>query len=672
MKQFTEQEMARIRQRASGYADIIESLQQDNDTVLSCPLLVPQTGIATWNHYYYCPQHAVRLEWRYDSPTAHRCPIDGHLFHGEPYDGAWWRWLNGLNAKACQELGLLWQLTGEARYLDKVKAILLTYARYYPDYQEHGGIPYNGPGKANAQTLCEANCHLQFALGYDFIREALSEEEQQTIEVRLLREGAEFLMRHRHAQLHNHEVKIGAAIGVIGVVTEEPRYVDFAVNSPYGLRHQLEHALLPGGMWFEGALHYHFYALQGFMAFEKVARHGEYSLLDLPYYRQMLTLPLKLLMPDDSLPRINDCIMGQEVLSQSDLYEFAWSHYGDEDYAQALNIIYQRRSRHNLDALLYGCDQPLPSVNNPYTREPFHHAGVGFTLMRQPEQQRTLLVKHAPYGGEHDHYDRLGIILFNHGQEVLPDLGTTGYGVALHEGYYKNSATHNTLTVNQTNQPPAIPRVLCHQVNSQAHYLSVVSDWTQPIPELDSYTQVKWDQQAYQGVVFQRQLLMLGDALIDIYQIHNPHQQQVDCTLHIDGEWLTPLAHHAEGFAASGPLAQMSGQRTQPLAGVTPLRFTTAAGILPLWMIGEGELWQGEAPANPSTRNLSYLVARSRKSRVIFATVYDFNLENPLVAVNAQQKAQALSLELQRDGQQHALHFSLSEQPTAPVINVSH
>lgn len=675
MKQFTQQEMAKIRLRAADYCAIIQSLQDDNATVLNQPLKVPQTGIATWNHYYYCPQHAVRLQWQYDQPTAHRCPVDGHIFSGEPYDGAWWRWLNGLNAKACQELGLLWQLTGEARYFNKVKDILLTYARYYPDYQEHGGIPYNGPGKANAQTLCEANCHLQFALGYDFIHQQLSVEERQTIEVRLLREGADFLMRHRHDQLHNHEVKISTTIGVIGLVIDEPRYVDFAVNSPYGLRYQLEHALLPGGMWFEGALHYHFYALQGFFAFEKVARHSEFSLLDFPQYRQMLTLPLKLLMPDNSLPRINDCIMGQEVLSQSDLYEFAWSHYADPDYAQALNIIYQHRSRHNLDALLYGSDAPLPPADNPYSRQPYHDAGVGFTLMRHPEQQRTLLVKHAPYGGEHDHYDRLGIILFNHGHEVLPDLGTTGYGVALHEGYYKNSATHNTLSVNQSNQPPAVPQVLCHHHSPQMHYLAAVTDWSQPVSPLDSFTQVKWDEKAYQDVVFRRQLLMLDNLLVDICQITNPHRQQVDCGLHIDGELLTPLAEPAERFATSGPLAIMSAVRTQPLKGVVPLRVETKAGTLPLWIMSveesdsDAQLWQGAAPANPSTRDLCYLVARSHQPQVTFATVYDFDSASPLQAVDAEHQANHLTLTLLRNNQPQRLTFSLGETVAAPLID---
>ncbi len=56
-----------------------------------------------------------------------------------------------------------------------------------------------------------------------------------------------------------------------------------------------------------------------------------------------------------------------------------------------------------------------------------------------------------PFSGEHDHHDYLAITLWMQGHALLPDLGTTGYGADLHRDYYKNSATHNTLSVNLTN-----------------------------------------------------------------------------------------------------------------------------------------------------------------------------------------------------------------------------
>jgi hypothetical protein len=72
------------------------------------------------------------------------------------------------------------------------------------------------------------------------------------------------LRDHRSPQIHNHEVKISAALGILGFVLEDDTLLEFAVNQPYGLRWQLEHGLLAEGLWFEGSVHYHYYALQGF------------------------------------------------------------------------------------------------------------------------------------------------------------------------------------------------------------------------------------------------------------------------------------------------------------------------------------------------------------------------------------------------------------------------
>lgn len=44
----------------------------------------------------------------------------------------------------------------------------------------------------NAQTLCEANCILEMALGYDFIRDSLTPGEQRHISENLLRCAATF------------------------------------------------------------------------------------------------------------------------------------------------------------------------------------------------------------------------------------------------------------------------------------------------------------------------------------------------------------------------------------------------------------------------------------------------------------------------------------------------
>lgn len=658
MKQFSRQQWQRFRLRVTEHPDIVRSLIQQNAAVLDAPLLVPERALATWNLYYFCPDHGVRLVWDRASPKAHRCPVDNAIFRGEPYDGAWWREMNGRNARACYQLGLLWQLTQEPHYLELAETLLARYATHYPDYQEHGGIPHNGPGKMNAQTLCEANCLLDMALGYDLIADALSAAQREHICSRLLRPGAAFLMAHRTPQRHNHEVKIGAAIAVIGLILDDEALLNFAVTAPYGLRWQLENALFEEGLWFEGSIHYHYYALAGFMAFEKLARGTRWSLLDLPFYRKMLSFPLSLLMPDGTFPRLNDCIAGQEKLTHSDIYEFAYACYGDERYADALRFIYRDAARDNLDALLYGVEAlEEGDAATLIPTESLHAPHCGLTIWRRAQAGRALLIKHTPYGGEHDHYDRLGLILFDQGRAVLPDLGTTGYGARMHYDYYKNSATHNTLSVDQSNQPPAHPVVHRHHRETRFSWLDCETDWAQTPPALGSHVRVEWDALAWRDIRFRRRLLWLDDAIIDVSTVHNPHARQLDWTLHLSGKALDQGGTPAS-FSQEGPLSIMQGATVTPLLHSQPRHFSGTRRGLAIWLAGKAMLWQGYAPDNPAVEELSYLVLRSEEREARFISVWDLNDASPMTEMKVIEEANGLRLQLFRGARHLTIDIS--------------
>lgn len=622
--------MKQFAHRHAVHPGATENLKKKWADLLVTPTLVPETGIASWNLYYFCPEHSVRLRWDRHSPHHHCCPVDGRSFSGEPYDSAWWREMNGQNASACYHLGLLWQLTGDAACAAKVAEILRRYADYYPGYEVHGDIPHNGPGKMNAQTLCEANCLLEMALGYDFIADSLSATEREHICDNLLRPAARFLQAHRSPQIHNHEVKINAAIAVLGFILEEDALIEFAVNQQYGLRWQLENGLLDEGLWFEGSIHYHYYALQGFMAFEKLARGSRWSLLDLPYYRKMLDFPLSLLMPDGTLPLLNDCLAGQEKLYHRDVYEFAWQVYRDPLYARVLHFIGEEDDA--VDTLLWR-DAPLPVDPTPLIPQTTTFApAAGLTVWRKPRRGQALLIKHSPYGGEHDHYDRLNVLLWDNHVALLPDLGTTGYGAKMHYAYYKNSATHNTLSVNQTNQPPAQPQLLSWHHGDDFYWMDSLVDWRKAPDALNSHTRVEWDAVAWRDILFRRRLLWLDDVLIDLSDVHNPHAQQLDWTLHLAARALDQRGE-AGIFATQGPLCIMRNATVCTLRGCQPRHFAGLAGEHTLWLAGDADLWQGTAPGNPAVSDLSYVVLRSHQSQARFLAVWDFCAERPLTAV---------------------------------------
>lgn len=665
MLQFSPQEMAQIRTRVTD--SIIQKLIKDNSEILNSETLVPEDARATWNLYYFCPKHGVRLSWDRNKPTEHACPVDGEIFSGEPYNGAWWRWLNTLNSKACYELGLLWQLTSEVQYFEKVKDILLQYSAYYPDYEVHGGIPYNGPGKANAQTLCEANCHLDFARGYDFIREQLSDSEKSIIEERLLREGAEFLIDHRTDQLHNHEMKINATIGVIGLLLNDSRYLDFALNTDYGLHYQLNRGCLGEGMWFEGSIHYHYYALQALLAYEKIAWRTEYTVSQNPNLIKMLKFPLNLMMISNGFPRLNDCIAGQELLTHVQIFEFANKAFPDEGFDKALNSIYHNVrcdnsvSRDNLEALLYGNDRL--ATKETLVCKSIHAPEAGYTLGYDSRYDNAFLLKHSPYGGEHDHYDRLGLIVVRKGKEILPDLGTTGYGAHLHKHYYKNSSTHNTLVVNQSNQPPINPIVHTYLETNEYRFVDTEVDWGGEPATVDSHTIVEWDQQVYADVKFRRCILWLGDAVIEFNKVLNPHSQRIDLTYHVRGQHQLGAGWNIAKNILTGPLSIMKNCHERKAIDECLLTYSIEEQndfSQTIIVDRPCDFLVGTAPDNPATHELAYALVTSRSSVLNALVLHDLSCHSNYQISDVKWLDDSVSFLVSSHGKREKYHYDFN------------
>ncbi|GAM55683.1 hypothetical protein JCM19231_747 [Vibrio ishigakensis] len=447
----------------------------------------------------------------------------------------------------------------------------------------------------------------------------------------MLREGAEFLMEYRTDQLHNHEMKINATIGVIGMILDEQSYLDFALNTDYGIHYQLNHGATPEGMWFEGSIHYHYYALQALLNFEKLACGTPYSVMSNPNFLKMLKFPLNLVLNTGSFPRLNDCIAGQEQLTHAHLFEFAYREAPCDLFASALASIYQNISRDNIDALLYGVET-LPEAK-PLTCHSIHTEQAGISIEYNQQTNNAVLFKHAPYGGEHDHYDRLGLLLTRNGKEILPDLGTTGYGAELHYGYYKNTATHNTLVVNQQNQSPINPELNSYQKESGYTLIDASVDWSKPAASVDSHTIEQWDSDSYKDVLFRRILLVLDHGVVELNSVENPYQQQLDLTYHVRGEHDLDANWQEVANPLTGPLARMTDTKAKRLKQFTELNYHIQGDAdfqQSIWTSEPAELLSGYAPDNPATSDLAYTLVRSKAKSLNCVVLHDLSCENSL------------------------------------------
>ncbi len=94
--------------RVDGYHDFLPSVPEQQ---------------AGYYHDFFCPDHAVQLQFASQSPQRHTCPVDGAEFQGEPFDSAWLWFVNDMLSDAALKLSFRSHLeagpgeTGRERHL---------------------------------------------------------------------------------------------------------------------------------------------------------------------------------------------------------------------------------------------------------------------------------------------------------------------------------------------------------------------------------------------------------------------------------------------------------------------------------------------------------------------------------------------------------------------------
>lgn len=633
MIQFTESEIERIRVRMKDHSEMIQKMADRANEFLGHKLLVPETGIANWGHYYCCTKCSVRLRFDRFSPHSHVCPQCGKAYSGEPYDSAWWDSVNGMNAGNARTMGLLFLLTGEEKYALGARDILAAYARNYHNYEPHGDIPYNGPGRVGAQTLDEAGFQQSMVFAYDLIADAMGEEDRRLIKDELFIPAAEFLIKHRTNQLHNHEVIINAAIAMIGILYNRDDFINFAVYEPYGLKYQLENGVQDHGLWYEGSFGYHFYALRNFISFEKFALHTPHSMVQHPLYGKMLSIVADYMQENGELPMLGDTTYSH-MDSNADLYEFLYRERKDKFLLSMLNTFYKKQSRNAFGAIVYGADE-LPACEEIKPKRTLHPpvGKPGNTILRGPEG-RYLLLKQDRYGGEHDHYDRLGISYRAFGKSVAPDLGTTWYGAYLHYDYFKNTGAHNTVSIDGENQSPADAKLTRFEEKDGVIRVEAVCDWTIPFQKPDAFTICQWDEEAYRTVKMTRRILWTDEFFAETFWVDGvPDGKTVDWVMHFSGvrvssdEWKKvdafsekkPFKHLHDVFKTDGNACLT---HTFEFEGVRTNVFSAPFS---------GETYVGIGPDNPSYREIAYLIERQRGTTARYSHVVESFHEKPLI-----------------------------------------
>jgi hypothetical protein len=507
-----------VRGRADALAKEIEAKG-------GAPELPPRGS--NWYHWYICPKHGAGLErgtsvgpWQWE----HRCPVDKAVFRGDPakpetdFDGCALATEHGRRAGGILDLGIAYRLTGEKRYADAARALLLAYAGRYLAYPLHTirGEAKVGGGRVGSQTLDESTWLIPVCQGADLVWDALPEDDRAAVASKLLLPAAKEVILPHKMGVHNIQCWKNSAVGLAGFLLGDEALIRAAIyDSDRGYWTQVRKGVLADGTWWEGAWGYHFYTVSAIWPLTEAARNCGIDLYG-PEYRRMVEAPLALAMPNLRLPAFSDSAE-VDLKGRATAYELAFARYGDPRFARLVSTT----TRKNDSALWFGADA-LPKADDTPLRSLLAEASGCAILARGAGESATwLALRCGPHGGGHGHPDKLGFQLYARGQVVAPDAGITRYGSPLHAGWYKTTLAHNTLVVDEASQQPAEGK--CLAFGSAAGEDVVVAD----AGAIDK-----------QGLRFVRAAVLLDENLVVVIdQVRCGKERTLDLAVHLRGAW---------------------------------------------------------------------------------------------------------------------------------------
>ncbi len=636
-------ERACVNARLPEFAPALERLRGKAGEAFAVRFRMSAGDRGEWGHYYHCREDAARLAFDWSRPQEHRCTVCGRVYTGQCYDACWIGLAHHSLGIGAFHMALCGRLDGREDYIRRVRDILLDYARYYAGWEIHGDIPYNGPGKLFAQTLDEAHWILELGLAFQMVRSSFEAGEEEAIRRGLLQPCAEFLIARKEAQIHNHAVLITSAISLLGFLLGDEELHRAGLEGEYGLLDQLRRGVLEDGLWYEGVVNYHFYALHPILQYGWAVENTPWAVRGLEPIRRMLDFPLRFIQPDGSFLRRHDATSKANIGTYAPYYELGLSWFGDARYRAYLQTAYGRMGagpglslpgyrpveRDSVFALCFGMNLAEEAGEAGEAMEelrllveqPQSSAGSGLTRLPGAAGLH-LTVKHGPFGGEHDHMDQLNISLSACGIPLLEDAGTVPYAMPLHYGWFKHTFSHNTVAVNGMDQPPADGRRLGFGLETWGSWVCAAVDWKREDYLFKDRIVLPaelrpWHEPSYQGVELARTCLVRDNWVVDAVRVLLPDPRQADFLLHVDGmlEGDPDLlgGPTEEGFCRLDPVLFRDPRRLCLERGAArPLVWAADRGMLTQygWCSRPSALLSAITPGNPAGRNRHTLVRR--------------------------------------------------------------
>lgn len=566
------------------------------------------------------------------------------------------------NYTAMYNAATVFAITGEAKYADFVKNMLLKYAELYPTLPLHPKHKENHPaGKLFWQGLNEAVWLFYSIQAYDLVKSAIATSEQQKIENDLFRNVAKFISVDSYEtfnKIHNHGTWAVASVGMTGYVLGDKDLADRALlgsekKGNTGFLKQLDELFSPDGYYSEGP-YYQRYAILPFIVFAEAIEINQPELKIFEYRNKVLhkavTTLLQLTNENGYFYPYNDAIKAKNYNSDELIFavNIAFERYKDAELLPIVNA-------HGKVSLTNAGLQTAIAMENWKTKTYYRKSAFiadgkngdqgGLALIRKPYANKNsildIVFKFASQGMGHGHFDRLSFMYYDEGREVLQDYGAVrfhnieakGGGGYLKENnaFAKQSIAHNTIIVDQTSQYHANVKE-----GSAGNPELLYANFDNPDFQLAAAT----DKYAYQDVVLTRimgviELEKEQPMILDVCYLQSDNEHQYDLNYSYLGDFITTNFPYTKkelpkvlgtNYGYEYLYETASGTSTQPTAAFTFLnndRFYTITTV----NTSDIQLLFTEIGANDPKFNLrndaGYIIRKNKQKNTVFASIIE-------------------------------------------------
>ena len=467
------------------------------------------------------------------------------------------------NYTEMQAAGILFSITGEKKYASFIREMLLKYAVLYPTLGKHPAASNESAGRLFWQSLNETVWLVNSAQAYDCIYNWLSADDRNKIEAGVFKPMAKFLTEEKvdeFDRIHNHGTWTVTAVGMIGYVMGDKDLVDKSLygskkDGAGGFLRQVDELISPDGFYTEGA-YYARYALLPFFTFARVIQNNQPDLKIFQrrdqIFKKAFYSAIQLSYTNGAFIPINDALKEKNFLSPEIIttLDMTYSIYG---YDKSLLTIASKQNAVMLsgDGMKVAKDlqstDPLPDF--PYKSIEFSdgakgdEGGVGVLRFGPVKDQALLLMKYTGHGLSHGHYDKLSMLMYDAGNEILQDYGAARFlNVETKDGgkylpetktFTRQTIAHNTVTVDGKSDYEGKESV-SEKNHCDKHFFSASDKNFQIMSAKVS--------SAYPGVQMQRTMAMINDKsfskpiIVDIFKVDSKEKHQYDLPFYYMGQ----------------------------------------------------------------------------------------------------------------------------------------